>query len=309
MSVHPQKQKVIVSRQTLKVNQGYSFINKLPRSVGIEYDHNVPGAGQYVKPFNTKTNILKFGNDDHYELRTVPARGDALLTTLFIVKEIAKKSKPTHYQNWGLHVHVDALDLTTPDIIRFIYIYQYIQNTIQKQVIHQDRKARPFTKLLAPLPPSSDLAKTGLAAFCTKQQTQDMLHHVFDRDDSWIRSINFDAQRQPHDELNSTTWWWPWQLGRFSIAISAIAKYGTIEFRSKEAIAGDDPVEDVVYWPLFCGWLVESLKHTSDHEMVRILDPSAHTSAQKETNTFNYINKFTPKPIAEWFTNHAYATV
>jgi hypothetical protein len=41
---------------------------------------------------------------------------------------------------------------------------------------------------------------------------------------------------------------------------------GTIEFRLKE---GTLDHEDVLFWPLFCGWLVESVVHFADSEIWR----------------------------------------
>lgn len=296
------KQDIATKRRSLAINQGFAFLNKLDRSIGVEYDYDYPQAPQV---FNFP-NIISFSRDDHPELRTVPAKSDALLATLLLVKEIARKSTPPNYENWGLHTHVDALDLSRADLIRFIYMYQYIEEVVQQQIVHPQRQAKPYSKLLNPLPPLSDLTNTGLTAFCgkDKEPTKRLLCHIVSTKGTAPQQCYLWKLLFSNDPIVS---WWPEHFGRFSIGLFQLASFGTIEFRIKEAVAGTDPVDDVVFWPLFCGWLVETAKRSNDREIVKWLPPDFTSFGAKKHHTFLFLSQFIPEPIFNWFDKHTYA--
>lgn len=279
------------------INRNSHKINTLIRSIGVEYDYEIDGD-EYIEPFCNFKNILELGTDDHYELRTVPASGDNLLGTLAAVAALSKVvEQPFDYENYGYHVHVDALDLSTSAILRVIYAWQYAEGYIRKQVVHKDRRKSEYTEKLNPLRSVSILSCTGLKVFSNTDQIKNMLEKVYCEE--CCDGVKFN---------NKDSWWFSLldtDGFNFSLKPSSFIEHGTLEFRCKEAIGPDGPSEDLVFWPLFCGWFVEACANISDQEMVRILNPNWNLQSNKAANWNKFMNLHFPMPITNWFINHA----
>lgn len=293
MSLSLQKRKVIQNRQGSIVPFSTQFLNKLPRSVGVEYDFSL--EEEKLALFSPFKPFFSIGLDDHKELRSVPAKGDRLITTLVTVANLAKLTgRKESYNSYGYHVHVDGLDLGTPAILRILYTWQYIEDYVWKKVVHRTRQNTGFAFKLIPIPPTDNLEKTGLKTFCTGEQINQVVKSLH-------RGEAFDTI--PFYSTSKDTWW-VGNISRHSVAVGQLYELGTIEFRVKEATGSEGPFEDLLMWPLFCGWLVETLSDMDDRMLVSYLNPN-YTDDSKITNTNKFLQIFLPEFVFNWFINHA----
>ena len=287
MSIAPRKIQLQKQRSSSSVNFTTAFINKLPRSVGVEYDFDM--SPEKVELFKCFSPLFNIGSDDHRELRSIPAKGDQLITTLVAVANLAKMSgvKST-YINYGYHVHVDGLDLGTAAVLRVLYAWQYAEKYIWKQVVDRTRQKTNFAIKLTPLVSSTYPAITGLKSFCTTQEIERMINTIF-------TDCRFELNRHA---------WWVQKLGQYSIYICQLYDLGTIEFRIKEATGAQGPFEDLLVWPLFCGWFVEVLSDMDDRVLIKYLPHDYKSERNKIKHFNNFLREFFPEFVYNWFINH-----
>lgn len=264
----------------LKIIGKTTRVSPLPRAIGIELE-----IGDWKRLADHRFTKLRYTpahdwsvKPSEQEMVLAPMYGDAVVAGMLELGEVVARTGAVINETCALHVHVAGSDLSYWEIRRLLLLYTAIEQDIYRYLVAKHRYASPevvhYCQLLTgtharcercrryetqypgqridPEPVATTLARMNLAKTTTdlKACLLRMLYRIENPSNS-IDSI-------------STHKGGRYEFCRyFGLNLHSWMHRGTVEFRMKEGTA--DP-EELVYWPLWCGWLVHACTRMSDAE-------------------------------------------
>lgn len=281
-------------------------INPLRRALGLEYEigsyNDALGQtlGRYAdNAGDARLACHRDGSVKPMECEwvTKPIVGDDAHGVLTFMADLLNRSKSAIVnETCGLHVHVDACKESSAAVRRFLYLYLRLEEEIYGRLCARHRSDNSYcTPLLAYVlkrfPKFTPDTLTDSAAdfkFMTfilslyGARAEDGFDFRVNRS-FWERltrnqhAFGYDRHNNPrYCGMNLHSWY----------------RQGSIEWRMKEMTIkySDDAHNDLLYWPLFCGWFTHIGLNTLRTEKladIRTLTDFANLPAL-------------PKPLAAW---------
>lgn len=250
----------------------------LTRSVGVELELST-GATRLAedRPKNP-TNpayTYRFEHDGSVtgglELVSTHASGDSLYTGLQGLGQLMTSYACAADATCGFHVHVDSADYTGLELRNIMVGYQLIQEQLYKGLVSPTRAQSHFCKAYA-------FPMHELHQLCEFTKSSDFIHWFNKRfygvnppssSDPELARLQEKAIAEKIASYKAKKYMN--DARRWALNFHSYMMRGTLEFRLKEGTA--DP-ETILYWPIFCGYLIEALANT---------EPKALYSWMKDT--------------------------
>ena len=278
-------------------------INTLPRALGIELEIGEWGTLTSRRFKHIKYNPVHDGSVRPSETEMVlkPMYGDGFITGMTELAEGLYISDVEMNKTCALHVHVAATDLSYWELRRLLMVYERIEGDIFRYLVAPYRgteptvvhfcqwftrpheyceKCRRFDELYPGARQSLEPLDRTLARMALARSTSDLKVCLI----RMLYGID-DASARPNDFLHHKGGRYEWARYR-SLNLHSWLYRGTVEFRMKEATTD---VEELMYWPLWCGWVVHAITKMND------------TEARSEKMGLRYLTeRYMPKYLAEW---------
>lgn len=252
------------------------LLNPLRRHLGVELELGNFGSVLDDHP-NYSYLPYQFVHDGSVqgsgqELVTGKLIGDSYLYGMAQLCHDLKATDATANASCGYHVHVNAAEFTPMDLRRVLVGFYLIQQQLYGTLVDRNRYNSEHARMYcAPL--RCDPAE--LMAMNSKGEFNSWLHNwlygvelpvkaAFGSGDE--AALLYKAKLQQIDatlkSLKSTKY--VNRARRWALNFHSWMMRGTLEFRLKE---GTVDTSDLMMWPLWCGWFVQSMKDTSDKEV------------------------------------------
>jgi hypothetical protein len=245
--------------------KGLSFVNKLPRSLGLELEM-VP-FGQ-LDGVEIGFNVVRDGSitPGGQELVLDPLIGDGFLTGITSLAEKLANGGFGIDPTCGFHVHVGAKDAGAFELRRLLNVYKVIERGIYK--LHPGRDAMRFCKPFEMAPRWYE----GLNGLKTNGDIKRyLLRWLYGTGIvEWERYTGKPANPSKPPGLFGTLEKrrHKYEERRYhGLNIHSWMQRGTIEWRHA---AGTIELEELIFWPLTCGWLTEIAMGLRDEEAKEI---------------------------------------
>lgn len=237
--------------------------NRLQRSLGIEVELATWGslnsgslprlapllAGEVVRDGSVRPSAL--------ELVSGRLQGDTAFKALYQLANSVKNCRATVNETCGVHVHVDAADFSMLDLRRTLLAWLAIQSQVFSKLVAPERLGNPYC------PPNSlsTLQFETLTSASTNKAVSEFFYgnlyklakYPGESPEEYARRIK---SVREHKYENAARRW--------ALNFHSWMMRGTLEFRLKEGTV--DPAE-LFWWPIWCGWLVETFSHLSEKEV------------------------------------------
>ncbi len=244
-------------------------INTLRRPLGLEVELSVWKTLREWQPkgWSYTTASDASVTPSGLELVTSPLAGDLFLkATAELGTEITQHDSQVN-NTCGLHVHVDGSDLSYWQLRRLLRMYVTYERQIFEQLAGPQRLGNMFCRLFE-LERKAAVRVMGSAKSTRelKAQLYEMLYNL--------------APPKASEELQGTTMYKQWAAelmrqkaakyggGEFGhdsrymgLNLHSWLHRGTVEWRQHE---GTTSTEELMCWPLWCGWFVELAANLSD---------------------------------------------
>lgn len=279
------------------------LINPLPRPLGTELEIGDWGSLEgrrfehlrYTKGYDWSV------KPSEHEMVISPLVGDAFIEGMLELAEELFDSGATVNDTCALHVHVGATDFGYWDIRRLLEVYSRIEPDVYRYLVAPYRSAKPecvhYCQLLTvphdtcprcerydeqhpgarqPLEPLSRV----LARMALAKDTSDLKVALF----RMLYNID-DPSTAPRDLQHRKGGKYEWCRYR-GLNLHSWLHRGTVEWRMKEAVTD---VSELVFYPLFCGYVVHAITAMSD------------TEARSDRMNMLYLaERYMPKYLAAW---------
>lgn len=269
------------------------LLNPLTRTIGFELEISNTGSlgtGEDLKARGYTFTRDSSVNGAGVELISPKLRGDTYVKeSLALVKRV-HEARVVCDSSCGLHVHVDAVDLTGLDIKKLYYGFRALQDQIYEKLVTPSRKTNTYCKPL-------ERASAGLVAARTSDEVRaafaEAIYELAHVENKFIDKAN-QYQRMfakgKSNKYNSCRYW--------AVNFHAYFMRGAVEFRLKEGTT--DPM-DLHFWPLFCAWFVQRIPSVSMSELEMWLDkpPQLPRVVESWTQGVNGVPRM-PKGVLDW---------
>jgi hypothetical protein len=154
----------IMSPQYGEFVTGGKILNSLARPLALEVELSSWGTlaeGPRFKHFQYTTAHDGSVKPSETEMVLSPMSGDGYLRAMFELAEALVKSKAEVNKTCGLHVHVDATDLSYWDLRRFLVLYMGYEEEIYRLLVAPDRASN--TRFCGMLDATSKAELNGIA--------------------------------------------------------------------------------------------------------------------------------------------------
>lgn len=274
-------------------------INTLARPLGVELE--MINTNIMSEDFRVKYAQWEHDATIHpsgLELVVQPASGDEFVKQMLNIYEAIIRGNADVNESCGLHVHVQAGDLSAWEIRRLIVLWCRIEKEVYRYLVAPHRLSDSHCTRYA-MPLSTELIGervgwqfspanlTGLmrtrynsatkikTAIIKKLYTLDLgvpQRSKAKADQQYLAAVKkYKAAAMQFDrwKQNKRTPGQAEGMGcRYaSLNLHSLFHRGTVEFRLKE---GSIEPEALLLWPMFCGWIVEGLSRISDRDVMRI---------------------------------------
>jgi hypothetical protein len=188
------------------------------------------------------------------ELVSRKLEGDDIFTALGELCKGLHGSGASANRSCGMHVHVDAVDLSMYDLRRIALAWELLCPKLWGTLVSAERSTNSYCT-------TNDLTLGERRALCaagTAVEITDWFYHhlygmskdAYESREAWKAAI---ARKREHKYENAAR--------RKSLNFHSWMMRGTLEFRLKEGTT--DP-GDLLWWPQWCGWLVDWLSRQDD---------------------------------------------
>jgi hypothetical protein len=242
-----------------------AHINRLERMMGIEVE--LGEWGTLTREFRAKNfqyQVVRDGSVQPSGLEMVvsPLRGDAFLRGMFELGELLAKNNCEVNDSCGLHVHVNAQDLGWWALRRLVALYVACEQQIYRYVISPERARNcHYYK------PASDVWRKILTETRDSTDANTIKHRIL--------GLLYPDHMNPNLLTQDKTALWKAVKNSkyggvsryYGLNLHSFFYRGTVEFRMFD---GTTKLEDLVNWPLVCGWMVEKAINLTDNEIAKI---------------------------------------
>lgn len=262
---------------TIEPTSNTFIINPLHRKLGVEIELGSFGAVRESEGNNwINWDIVHDGSvaESGSELVTDPMTGDNYIYGMSKLVSNLNTSGAHANNTCGYHVHVDSAELTPFDLRRIAVTFTLIQQKLYGTLVATTRNSDWGRQYCAPL----KLDPAALMAIETKAEFVDWLH-------SWLYNVKMPNKTSFMEaygnEANANALYKETLLmidrqlkefkntkyvnraRRWALNFHSWMMRGTLEFRLKE---GTTQMDDLLLWPLWCGWFVQRVAAASDKE-------------------------------------------
>ena len=277
------------------------LLNPLPRTLGVELELSNLGGINKMPPKN-KHISYHFEHDGSVtsgqELVTGIMQGDQYIYGMSeLIKSLQEFGCKTD-KTCGYHVHVDALTYTPFDLRRVMIGFCTIQHQLFGTLVAKARESNMY----CPPIPLVDVQLHDLAALEKPGQVSRWFYKYLYGLDSEPEGITaaekLEQQRyvkrrlaelKAHKYENAAR--------RQALNFHSWMMRGTIEFRCKEGTT--DP-EDLLLWPLWCGWFIHKLGLMDDKEVFSWLKKPPTIQELSSRLTLKGRSPSMPESIMQW---------
>lgn len=275
-------------------------INQLGRPLGVEFEFTHTGEIVYNKRITRTVGAWEHDatiTPEGKELVVVPASGDKFLQNMHTIAIAIEESSPQVNESCGFHVHVQSGDLNAWDLRRLIYLWCRIEPDVYRYLVaphrltdaHCLRYSMPLStttvgqrlqwqysqaNAIALMRKRYDTANKIKVAIIKKLYHLDLgePQQKLKPDDKYRIAVQAYKNAARKFELWKGNKRTPGQAEgggcRYaSMNLHSHFHRGTVEFRLKE---GTITPEEFVMWPLFCGWVIESISKLTDAQVQSI---------------------------------------
>ena len=286
-------------------------INTLSRPLGVEFEMINCTEIEREWPARDRTEVGYWEHDATItpagrELVVLPDSGDGFMRKMYKIASAVETYSPGVNASCGFHVHVQSGDLSAWELRRLIYLWCRIEPDVYRYMIaphrltddHCLRYAMPLSStVVGERTPWQYTPANAVALMRSRYNTANKIKVAVIKklyqldigepqkknkpDEAYRRAIMLykqAAQKFESWKRNKRT---PGQAEgggcRYaSMNLHSHFHRGTVEFRLKEGTI--TPIEFTM-WPLFCGWLIESLGKLTDVQVQSISSLAAWCDA------------------------------
>lgn len=282
-------------------------INLLKRPLGIELEFSSPKGMVSYEPSGHKWEHDGSLTRGGLELVFPPAGGDAFIKLISNCIDAIMLHTPGIDKSCGFHVHVQARDFDWFSLRRILALWCKLENDIFAYLVSPERSENRYCQKIT-IPSDANrrevwqFTPTDIAHLMRRRlNTEGLIRRWMIKK---LYSIDLPAENtQLTDEKNLSKFK---ELNRrfedikshkrtdtngcryAAFNLHSYFHRGTVEFRLKEMTLNHD---ELIFWPIFCGWLVESVFKITDPEIASI------NSLQDWLNT---TKSFIPENVAQW---------
>lgn len=280
-----------------------SLINRLPRPMGVEVELAAWGN---LRNTPQQHLIWKAEHDgsvsSQQELVSSPLAGDAFVAGMLELGKNLAMNGCTVDNTCGFHVHVDARDLSWWEVRRVLDIYCRVEEDIYRYLLSParisdpeyvqrfySRCARYYSRVLTVPTKDSTTIKQSLVKLIYEL---DKLPNAQGK--NWAASLErFNYSRGRKYGNGGTNVATALRARYWGLNLHSFFHRGTIEFRMKE---GTVDVQELVCWPLLCGWIVHlsTVINDSTVELIRGLGDLFTLSPAGSKDPY------LPEPVETW---------
>lgn len=243
-------------------------LNPLPVSLGVELELAKWNDFDHERTRNSHIN-WHFEHDGSVtsgqELVTGIMRGDNYIYGMTALAKKLKEFDCTADKTCGLHVHVDAVKFSPADLRRVMLGFWSIQKSLFGTLVSISRAKNIY----CPMVPLSIEAAHEFAKLPNNEISRWFYKYLYQLETSieetWAPAEKLAqrnhikariAQLKSHKYENAAR--------RQAINFHSWMMRGTIEFRCKEGTVNS---EDLIMWPLWCGWFIYKIGLMDDKEV------------------------------------------
>lgn len=251
-----------------KLSRPRTHINKLNRMMGLELE--IADWGSLSTEFHAKNftyNITRDGSvkPSGLELVVHPLAGDALLRGVFELGELFAKNNCLVNNTCGFHVHVNAQDMNWWSLRRMIYLYMAVEHDIYYHMITPERARNcHYYK------PARETWEKVVADVQGAVDTDVIKHRILKH----LYPDHVNAMDGTPSGVEKGRLWGSVKNSKYGVTsryyglnLHSYFYRGTVEFRMYQ---GTTALEDLVNWPLLCGWMVEKANNLTDNEVLKL---------------------------------------
>lgn len=259
--------------------KGATFLkNVLPRALGSEIEVSHPNGAEMDK------NLRKLGQWVHdgsvepsgQEFVAKPTLGDAFPEQVARICSIFGTYGSAVNASCGVHVHVDAADLSIEAIRRLYVVFAVVQNNLFGTLVHANRQnpSPNGVNYCAKLVGNSDylIEMMGMPSDALRPWLYNYLYGLAwpskpkpQKSELVYKRLLADYRKAVElvkEQLHvKQTHKYENEARRQALNFHSWMMRGTVEFRLKEGTV--DPIE-LLNWPLWCGWFVEKVAAMRD---------------------------------------------
>jgi hypothetical protein len=277
-------------------------INSLRRSLGLEIELCRRGSSVNseidIPPF-LKTFYVHDGSvrGDAQEMLVAPLVGDQFIEGVTWLAKYFRRANSKADDSCGLHVHVGAGDFGAYEIRRLLWIYRMIEEEIYYKVIDPCRllnstvSGRSYCLRF-------DHPLKWWEALKTAQTSETIREIIY----TWVYKGLLLSREKSHKNpiliypsiTDQKRKKYQVDTRYYGLNLHSWFFRKTFEFRMYQ---GTTEFEDLLYWPLFCGWVVQAAATLTDNEALELrgLKELVEGVWKKPYLTFSF-----PPPIAKW---------
>jgi hypothetical protein len=267
-----------------------SYTNQLSRLMGMELEiANWGGLAETTPRSHFDFRVVRDGSvvPSGKEMVVAPMGGDEFLRGVFELGKLLATNDCSVNNSCGFHVHVNAQDMNWWALRRLIQLYTRIEGDIYRHIISAERAGNCgfFKRKL-------ELWQTLSPVLARAKSVNEIKHAILAH---LYQDYNLIDKHSSVDVLKNPSLGERW-TGVKAEKYGGEARYlglnlhsyfyrGTVEWRMFE---GTVSLDDIVNWPLVCGWIVETCINKSDSEVGKI-----HSLRQ-------FSESYLPLPVQEW---------
>jgi hypothetical protein len=247
-----------------------TLVNSLIRPIGLEFELSEFGTIERYKFQHLRYHVERDGSVQPSEKEMVaePLFGDKFISAMVEFGEAALHTNAKVNDSCGFHVHVGATDFNYWMMRRLFNLYSTLENDIYTYLLGPKRRNSEYCR------PLNEAMRQLLRDLNTCKSQEDMKIATMDtiygvdlrslktaKDASTRNALlaDFDRKKGAKRDRNGFRY-----LG---FNLHSWIHRGTVEFRHKE---GTLELSELINWPLFCGWMVDTAARVSDMEVRKI---------------------------------------
>ena len=290
---------------------GPHILTQLPRTIGIEMEiadwKALPMAGSVTAVPGVTFSIARDWSVKPSEMEMVlaPLRGDAVVRGMLELSRTLQRNGCLVNDTCAMHVHVGGRDLSYFDLRRLLTVYETIEPELYEKFLLPHRRELPSIHYCQMMTQAHvvegcercvrydrqypgqrripEALETTLSRMWLGRTTEDLkvclLRMLYDIENPINFPTTVATRKGGHYEF----------CRYFGLNLHSWMHRHTVEWRQKEATT--DPWE-MVFWPLWCGWMVHSATRMTDAD------------ARRPWTMRSVTERWMPRYFTEWLGRH-----
>lgn len=281
------------------------LVNSMPRTLGMELELSEWGKlrSESFRHFRYESTHDWSVKPSEQEMVIAPLRGDQFLRAMLELGEALYRTGAKVNTTCAYHVHVDGSDLSYWELRKILRVYERLEGEIYDHLILPHRRDVPtvthYCQMLTREHQTCDRCRRFDQQYPGTRQPLIPLSHTIERMNcarttgdlkaEVIRMLYGMTSMEGRDRASQLQvrkggrYEWCRYVG---LNLHAWMYRGTIEWRMKE---GTTSTEDLLTWPLWCGWFVEACSRMKDK-----------VSREEQFSLVGFTERYMPRWITDW---------